>query len=185
MSARTIGHQEAIARNYRKLIRPPRKTATKLVIDGMEVTKLGDFGVGVKLRDLGLVYPKWTQSGFLKLYVKNLNFVRKHFELRWKIATKRLTADDFNELTQRLVLERMNVLAMLRNEVTLAEEDLRDGHVRSILFRFLSSKFGLNNPMVRTVASRILGCDQVNFRRGGLPKNNSIVRSPETVRSRI
>jgi hypothetical protein len=186
MSARALGYEEAIARNYCKLIRPPRKQATKLIIDGMEVSKLGDFGVAIRVRDLSLVYPRWTQTGFLRQYVRNLNFVRKHFRLRWQIATKRLTEKDFNEVTQRLVLECMNVRAMFQAEVEMTEDDLRDSQVRSILFSFLASKFGLNSPMVRTVASRLLGCDQVKFQRGPRPARVSPdLRSPATVRSRI
>lgn len=186
MSVQKAGYEEVIAKNYPKLIWPRRKHANKLVIDGMEVIRLGDFGVSVRVRELNLAYPHWSVIGFLQQYVRNLNFVRNHFRLRWKIATQRLTEGDFMELTQRLVLERMNVLAPIQRKVILDEENLRDGHVRSILFVFLSSKFGLNNPLVRTVASRLLGCDQVRFQRttARLRKPRS-GRSPDTVRSRI
>ena len=186
MSVRKADYEEVIATNYPKLIRPPRKHARKLVIDGMEILKLGGFGVSVRVRDLNLAYPNWSASGFLQQYVRNLNFVRSHFRLRWKIATQRLTDADFMELTQRIVLERMNVLAPIQREVILNEEDLRDAHVRSILFAFLASKFGLNNPLVRTVASRLLGCDQVSFQRTAKrPRRPRSRRSPNTVRSRI
>ena len=186
MSARKAGYEEVIATNYPKLIRAPRKQASKLVIDGMEVIKLGDFGVSIRVRDLNLAYPHWSVIAFLQQYVRNLNFVRNHFRLRWKIATQRLTDADFMELTQRVVLERMNVRAPIQRQVILEEEDLRDGHVRSILFAFLSAKFGLNNPLVRTVASRLLGCDQVRFQRTVSRKRKPrSSRSPDTIRSRI
>jgi len=186
MSARKISYDEVIADNYRKLIRPPRKQATKLVIDGMEVCSIKSFGVSVRVRDLNVSFPRLRVSSFVSAYVKNLNFVRKHFRLRWRIATERLTQNDFNELTQRIVLERMSAVSVICFDAELSEPDLRDGHVRNILFAFLSTKFGLNDPMVKTVASRLLGYDQVEFRRSAKTnKSAKRVRSPESTRWRI
>lgn len=186
MSARKVSYDEVIADNYRKLIRPPRKTATKLVIDGMELLTGGPVGISVKVRDLNLSFPRLRVSSFLRAYVANLNFVRDHFRLRWQIATERLTTEDFNELTQRLVLERMGVVSIFCFDARLTEEDLQDGHVHNILLSFLSTKFGLNDPMVNTVASRLLGSDRVKFRRSAKTnKSAKRVRSPESTRWRI
>lgn len=186
MSARKANYDEVIADNYRKLIRPRRRQATKLVIDGVELYSSQAYGVTVRVRDLSLSFPRLRMSSFLAAYVKNLNFVRRHFRFRWRIATERLTSKDFNELTQRIVLERMSAVAIICFDAVLSEDDLRDGHVRNILYAFLSTKFGLNDPMVKTVASRLLGCDHVDFRRSARTnKSAKRVRSPESTRWRI
>lgn len=186
MSARSSSYDEVIADNYRKLIRPPQKKATKLIVDGMEICSNRSFGVTIRVRDLSISFSRLRVSSFLAAYVKNLNFVRRRFRFRWRIATERLTNQDFSELTQRIVLERMSAVSILCFEAVLTEADLLDGHVRNILFDFLRTKFGLNDPMVKTVASRLLGCDQVEFRRSARTnKSAKRVRSPESTRWRI
>ena len=186
MSARKVSYDEVIADTYRKLIRPPRKMATKLVVDGMELRTSGPIGISVRVRDLILGFPRLRISSFMRAYVANLNLVRNHFRLRWQIATERLTTEDFNELTQRLVLERMSVVSIICFDAKLDDEDLQDSHVRKITLAFLSTKFGLNDRMVETVASRLLGCDRVEFRSSARTNNSAKrVRSPESARWRI